>query len=206
MFAGKPIIGIIGGIGSGKSYVAKLFAELGCLVIDSDQQVREIYQRPAVRETLRKWWGDEVFTTSGEINRSVLGRRVFNNLADKKKLEDLIHPIVNSARERTMSAAAHDAQVIAFIWDTPLLTETGLHKMCDAVVFVDAPRDVRLARVSQNRGWDSAELARRENLQWPLDKKREISDHVLRNTADADDLRGQVREALSRILAKTMQK
>jgi len=91
--------------------------------------------------------------------------------------------------------------VVAFVWDTPLLIEGGLDRLCDALVFVDAPAAVRLQRVQQSRGWDEAELTRREILQLALDKKRKISQYVVDNTADAEYARGQVREVLSRILA-----
>lgn len=202
MFAGKPIIGIVGGIGSGKSHVARLFGELGCLVIDSDAQVRDAYRDPGVRATLRQWWGDGVFRLDGSIDRSAIAARVFSHPGERRRLEELIHPMVHAARERAMAAAADDPEVVAFVWDTPLLIETGLDRECDAVVFVDAPLEVRLARVAASRGWDAAELARRENSQHPLDTKREISDYLVRNTADAGtDVRGQVREVLSRILA-----
>jgi dephospho-CoA kinase len=206
MFAGKPIIGLAGGIGSGKSYVARLFGELGCLVIDSDEQVRRAYQDPQVKQTLRQWWGQAVFDVNGEIDRSAVARLIFADPAQRQRLEQLLHPMVARMRQQEMEAAANDAQVIAFVWDTPLLFETGLNAQCDAVVFVDAPWADRLARVRQQRGWSADELARREKLQMPLDKKASLSDHVVRNTAGANDheVRAQVREVLSRILAATV--
>ena len=203
VFAGKPVIGIAGGVGSGKSFVARLFGELGCGVIDSDAQVRAAYLDPSIRQAIRSWWGGDAFLASGEINRQFVARKVFADETERRRLEGLIHPWVAEARRREMSAAAGDPQVVAYVWDTPLLFEAGLASECDAVVFVDAPAEVRLKRVRETRGWDEAELRRRENLQWPLDKKRRISDYVLTNTADADDPRGQVREVLSRILARS---
>ena len=202
MFAGKPVIGIVGGIGSGKSFVAQLFAEMGAKVISSDEQVSSAYRDPAVLATLRKWWGEQVIAPDGSVNRKAIAQRVFNDPAQLKRLEELIHPMVNEARQRAMAAAANDPTIMAFVWDTPLLLETGLDKQCDAVVFVDAPLDQRAARVGQNRGWDAAELARRENSQWGLDRKRKISDYVISNTADAGFARGQVKDVLSRIMAK----
>lgn len=200
MFADKPIIGIAGGIGSGKSFVADLFGELGCLVIRSDDAVHEAYRDPQVREAIRQWWGEAVFRPDGEVDRSAIGRIVFADPEQRRRLERLLHPVVARTRQAAMERSADDPQVRAFVWDTPLLFETGLERQCDAVVFVEAPEDLRLSRV-QTRGWDRAELARRENLQMPLDKKREISDYVIRNTADAEYARGQVRDVLSRILA-----
>ena len=203
MFAGKPVIGIAGGIGSGKSFIARLFGELGCAVIDSDAQVKAAYRDQVVRDALRSWWGDEVLLADGEINRQAIARRVFTNDAERRRLEGLIHPWVALARRREMEDAAADAQAVGYVWDTPLLFEAGLDAECDAVVFVEAPPDQRLRRVRESRGWDEAELLRREKSQWPLDKKRRLSHDVVTNTADADAARGQVREALSRILART---
>jgi dephospho-CoA kinase len=203
VYAGKPIIGIAGGIGSGKSFVAGLFAEMGAIVVDSDALVRETYQDQRVKDVLRGWWGDDAFGPHGEINRAAVGRRVFSDPAERERLEGLVHPIVDEARKQLMSAAAEDPQVVAYVWDTPLLFEKGLAAECDALVFVDAPVEQRLERVRRSRGWDEAELLRRQKLQWPLDKKRRISDHAIANTADADYARGQVRDVLSRILARS---
>ena len=204
MYANKPIIGIAGGIGSGKTFVAKLFGELGALVISSDEQVTDAYREEDVRRTLRQWWGDDVIRPDGEINRSLIGAKIFANPAERKRLEELLHPRVHAARERAMATAAADnPRVVAFVWDTPLLFETDLHEQCDAVVFVDAPLETRLARVAATRNWDAAELARRENSQWGLDRKRNFADYVISNTAGAEVARGQVQDVLSRILAKT---
>ncbi len=200
MFAGKPIIGIAGGIGSGKSFVANLFAALGCVVISSDEQVRDGYREGRVRATLQQWWGDEVLSPEGQVNRRFIAGKVFEKATERERLERLLHPLVNEARHRVMSAVANDAAVVAFVWDTPLLFETKLNRQCDAVVYVHAPSELRRQRVQESRGWDTAELARRENAQMPLDSKQNLSHHVIDNTADADAVRGQVRVVLSEIL------
>ena len=201
MFAGKPIIGLVGGIGSGKSSVAREFSNLGCCVIDSDAQVRAAYNDSAIQHQIREWWGDAVFNSDGSINRRAIAQQIFADEMQRKRLESLLHPWVNHQRELAMQQKAADPQVVAFVWDTPLLIEGGLDRLCDALVFVDAPAAVRLQRVQQSRGWDEAELTRREILQLALDKKRKISQYVVDNTADAEYARGQVREVLSRILA-----
>jgi dephospho-CoA kinase len=233
LFHGIPIIGIAGGIGSGKSHVARLFAELGCLVIDSDAQVAVAYGLPEVRRTLEEWWGPQVYLPDGRVNRRLIAQRIFADPAARARLEGLLHPIVARLRDEEMAAALsgaatsgarRDGPPVAFIWDAPLLFETGLNRLCDAVVFVESPLALRLERVRLWRGWDDSELARRENSQWPLDNKRGLSDYVLTNTAStaslepipplkvegrgigaedaaaADPLRDQVRLALSQIL------
>jgi dephospho-CoA kinase len=200
VFDGKPIIGIVGGIGSGKSFVAKIFGELGCLVIDSDQLVRLAYGDSAVATTLRQWWGDAIFAGDGTVDRSVIAAKIFENPVERRRLEQLLYPSVDIQRKERMQRAVGDAQVLGFVWDTPLLLESGLDQQCDAVVYVDCPDAVRLERVQRSRGWDLAEMQRREKWQMALDKKREISDYVVVNTAEADRIRGQVREVFSQIL------
>jgi dephospho-CoA kinase len=200
LFCGKPIIGIVGGIGSGKSFVADLFAELGCLVIKSDEQVYEAYRLPEVKRALREWWGEAVFDATGEVDRQVVAQKVFVDEAQRRRLENLIHPVVTRLRDGLMRKHVDDAQVKAYVWDTPLLYEVGLDRECEAVVFVDAPRPIRLERVRQQRGWDGLELDRRENSQMALDKKRELAQYRVVNTADAASTRRQVEAVLSRVL------
>ena len=147
-----------------------------------------------------------MLTAAGEVNKRAVAGKVFGQPAERERLEKLLHPMVNEARERLMAATADDPSVPAFVWDTPLLFETGLYQRCDAVVFVDAPQTVRLTRVQETRGWDAEELSRRENSQMPLDTKGKLSQYVVENTADADAVRGQVRAVLSRILERSVAK
>jgi dephospho-CoA kinase len=199
MFAGKPVIGVAGGIGSGKSFVARLFGELGAMVISSDELIKEAYADEEVRQAVRRQWGEQFLRPDGSVDREKVSGRIFTDPQARQWLEGLLHPRVARRRQELMEQRADDPQVLAYVWDTPLLFETGLNSQCDRVVFVDAPDAVRLQRVRQNRGWDASELRRRENLQLPLDRKREMSDHVISNAADADFARMQVAEVLSRI-------
>lgn len=203
MFANRPIIGIVGGIGSGKSYIADLFAPLGALVLKSDDHVSEAYRRPEVLDAIRQWWGDAALTPDGAANRKAIAARVFSDPEARRRLERLIHPLVGQIRDQLMRSAAANPAIRAFIWDIPLLCEVGLHRYCDAIVFVDAPLSTRQQRVQNTRGWEPAELLRRENSQLPLDKKREMAQYIIYNTADAADVRRQVEAVFSRILTQT---
>lgn len=201
MFQGKPIIGIVGGIGSGKSFVADLFGQLGCVVINSDQLVRQIYQMPEIKAVLRQWWGDAVLAPDGSADRQAIAAKVFADPEARGRLEGLIHPKVAEQRDATMRGRAPDPSVQAFVWDTPLLFETGLDRSCDAVVFVDAPIELRQQRVARHRCWQAQELIQREKAQMALDKKRSMAQYIVDNTADAAFARRQVEAVLSRILS-----
>ena len=201
MHSGKPIIGLSGGIGAGKTFVASLFAELGCMVISSDALVRQVYQDSQIKALLREWWGDAVFKPDAQVDRAAVAKRIFGNQIDRLRLENALHPRVARLRDAAMAQGAADSTVLAFVWDTPLLFETQLAPLCDATVFIDAPADLRLRRVRETRNWDEAELSHREFSQLPLDKKRAMSDYTVVNATDADSTRVQVRELLSRILA-----
>jgi len=189
----KPIIGIVGGIGAGKSFVAGLFGELGACVINADDLVHRVYKRDDVRQQLKKWWGDAVVTPSG-VDRKAVAKIVFSDAEQLRRLEALVHPLVAVERDVQMRQFASDSNVTAFVWDTPLLIEAGHHTQCDVLVFCDAPLSVRLARVAA-RGWDEQELSRRESMQLAIDKKRALC-HV---TITTDDPAAAVRLMVARV-------
>ena len=197
---GKPVIGITGGIGSGKSTVAQMFAAEGCAVIDSDQLAHEALQSPEVKAELLAWLGREVFNADGSVNRPEVGKRVFADAAQLERLNGLIHPRVDQRRRELMEQYLMDGGIKAIAWDVPLLFEVGLDRDCDAVVFVDTPRPIRLQRLQKNRGWTPEELDRREKLQFPLDKKTQLADYCMDNSRDQASTLRLVQKVLSQIL------
>jgi dephospho-CoA kinase len=172
-------------------------------VIDADAAVRAAFTQPNVQMTLRLWWGDAVVRADKAVDRAAIAGKVFGDPAERERLERLLHPIVAADRMARMAAALGDASVAAFVWDVPLLMETGLDRECDELVFVDAPRPVRLQRLAASRRWSEADLLARENCQIPLDKKRSAAHDVIVNTAADDEVRSQVRAILTRILERT---
>lgn len=189
------ILGLAGAIGAGKSAAAAILAKLGAHAIDFDALARAALDRPEVARTLASWWGEEVRNPDGTTNRPAVARRVFNNPAERARLEALIHPLVWRTREQASAEALAAGASIA-VMDAPLLYEAGLDRECDAVLFVDADRAIRLARVRESRGWDEAELDRREAAQIPADEKRRRAAWSVTNNSDL----GQLELAIRRIL------
>jgi dephospho-CoA kinase len=198
MLNGKPIIGIAGGIGSGKSTVGRMLADLGCIVTVSDDLARAALEDDDIRETLVLWWGAEVLDAEGAIDRSAVGRIVFADERERRRLENLTHPWIERRRLEAWSRAPGAAP--AYVIDAPLLFEAGLDCVCDAVAFVHAERPRRLARTAASRGWDEAELAKREDSQMPLDDKRAKADYVIENNDGLSHLESQVRRMLSEVV------
>jgi dephospho-CoA kinase len=195
------IIGLAGGIGAGKSEVASILASLGALVTDSDKEAKAVIERPEVRARLVEWWGPGILASDGTTNRKAIAQIVFEKPTERARLEALVHPLVKSARDEMVARAAA-AGVSAVVIDAPLLFEAGLDRECDGVIFVDTPREQRLARLKATRGWDEAELARREKVQLPLEHKKARSDVVVLNSGNVDDLKAQVARAYGLLLQR----
>ncbi|USN99981.1 MAG: dephospho-CoA kinase [Phycisphaeraceae bacterium] len=193
-----PVIGLAGGIGSGKSTVARFLADLGCVVSDSDSEAKACLQQVPVKGLLVERWGGGVVEADGTVSRSAVAKIVFADEEERVWLESVIHPRLKSTRVALYERAVQEGAA-GFVIDAPLLFEAGLHAECDAVIFVDCPRAERLRRVSGSRGWDEAELERREKAQLDLDEKRRRSDYLVRNAGDPDALRAGVREAFDQI-------
>lgn len=196
----KPIIGLTGGIGAGKSEVARILEACGCVVLDSDRMAHEELQAPEVLEVLRKWWGHEVCTPEGRPDRRAIARIVFYDPHELERLERLLYPRLNRRREAIVAALEDDPAVLGIVLDAPKLYEAGVDKQCDVVIFVDAEEATRARRVMDKRGWSVEELRRRENLQIPLDNKRTNADHVIANHSSVDALRSEVERVFSTVL------
>ncbi|MGD2111067.1 MAG: dephospho-CoA kinase [Phycisphaerae bacterium] len=198
---GKPVIGLAGGIGAGKTAVARVFESLGAAVIDSDRLAHEVLQDPDAVTTLREWWGDSILSSGGAIDRAAVGELVFRQPAELKRLEGLLYPLIERRRSELMAAYAKEEGVKGIVVDAPKLYEAGVDKICDVVVFVEADRSVRVSRVADSRGWTEEELDRRESLQNPLDAKKASADYVVTNNSGIEGLRIQVERVFSSVLA-----
>lgn len=207
----RPVIGLIGSIGAGKSLVAQMLTQSGCVVSDSDALARLAFDDSAVRDELIRWWGPSILDGQGRIDRRRIAAIVFPSLdtnsatritADRERmrLEGLVHPWIHTRRRELFAHAP--AETKALVIDAPLLIESNMQGECDAIVLVDAPISTRLDRVMTNRGWSEAELTRRENSQIPLDLKRKFAHHIVINDGSTESLRAQVARILELILAQ----
>lgn len=199
-FGSKPVIGLTGGIGSGKSFVASQLVQLGCGVVDADAISREAMSNQAILEQVRQQWGDGVFDTLGNLDRKALAAYVFSDENQRKALEGIIHPYVGKQREVMRQRLMADESVVAIVEDCPLLFEAGLDAQVDVTIFVAAEEAIRRKRVEASRGWSAQELARREKNQLKLDIKAHCADYVVNNNGGEKDCFDQSRLVLSRIL------
>ncbi len=196
----QPVIGIVGGIGSGKSTVARAFGALGCEVADSDGLARRVLSEPDVTARIAAIAGNVVVADDGSIDRAALARAIFGSADVRRAVEGAMHPRIEALRRAQFAAAP--ASTPAFVIDAPLLLEVGLDRECDAVVFVEAPESVRLDRVQRTRGWNSGELAGREAAQLSLDEKRRRATDVVVNDAAPEQLAARVAHVLAAIRAR----
>lgn len=197
----KPIIGLAGGIGAGKTSVARILDTLGSAVIDFDRLAHAELQAAEVIATVRRWWGASVFSADGSVDRQAVAAIVFRDRRELARLEDLIYPRLRRPREELVAGHLADAQVRAIVFDAPKLYEAGLDQLCDTVVFVEADQPTRYDRVARSRGWTIEEFTRRQNLQNPLDIKKVSADHIVVNQSGIDELRPQVERVFSSVLA-----
>jgi dephospho-CoA kinase len=195
-------VGVLGGIASGKSAVARRLAGPQGVVIDADAIAREVLASRAVTEEIAAAFGPEVLKDDGAVDRVRLGQRVFASPSDRERLEGFTHPRIR-ARIRAELEAARAARVPRIVLDVPLLLENDdrhhLAQECDALVFVDADDAVRDARAVSDRGWPSGEVSRRERTQMPLLAKRARAGYVVQNQGSMADLMRQVDVVLQRL-------
>jgi dephospho-CoA kinase len=184
------MVGLTGGIGSGKSEVARRLAELGAVVIDSDRLAREVVEpgTEGLAEVVAAF-GPEVLGPDGALDRPALGRRVFADEAARHRLEAIIHPRVRARSAELIAAAPADAVIVN---DIPLLVESGIGAGFDLVVVVAASESSRLGRLARYRGMPAEEARSRMAAQATDEQRRAAADVVLENDGSLEELRAAV--------------
>ncbi len=189
------VVGLVGGVASGKSTVARIFAEEREVTrIDADSIARRVLRQAAVRKALRERFPG-LIDRHGTLDRQALASRVFADREERTALESILHPPIRRAIERSIFAAATPYAIL----DAPLLQETGTDRLCAAVVYVHCPARVRRRRARAGRGWTGAEHASREASQWPLRRKRAGATDVVDNGDGPGRTRRDVRRVLRRL-------
>lgn len=185
-----PVIGIVGGIGSGKSAVANWVADhANIVVINADVLGHEALQADAVKKALCEQFGDAILDAEGHVQRAVIAEKVFGrdeqHAVARQELEQIVHPeIRRRITERIEQAVAEHRDAV--LLDAAVLLETGWREQVDLVAYVDTPDEIRLERVKERSGWSEQELRRREASQWSLADKRRQSDLIIENRSDLE--------------------
>ncbi len=171
------IIGVTGGIGSGKSMVCDVFATLGIPVFEADEQAKKIYEDyPQLLDTLRDLFGDAIMH-NGHLNKPALAKIVFNNEAELLKLNALVHPLVKDQFHQWIRQ--QNAPYI--IREAAILIESGAYAGCDRIILVTAPADLRIKRVMKRSGLSAEEISARISKQMNDEEKSKYADYIIQN-------------------------
>jgi len=188
----KPVVGLVGGMGSGKSRVAAEFARRGARVISGDELGHEGLRQPEIRDQVVGRWGPGVLDGDGHIDRRKLGGLVFADPAERRALEGLLFPWIERRFQEEIEAAKKDAAVPVVVLDAAIMLEAGWSRVCDRLVYIHAPRDVRLRRLAGQRGWTPKEVTARESAQMSLTEKASRADVAVDNSGSPGQLARQV--------------
>jgi dephospho-CoA kinase len=178
----KPVLGLVGGIGAGKSTVANALARHGGRIVAGDPLGHEALEQPDILARVAEIWGERgILTPAGQVDRKKFGRIVFPSPVERSRLEHLVHPYIERRIREEVDKALADPAARFVVLDAAIMLEAGWDGVCDKLIYVDAPRPVRLARVQRQRKWTDQDLANREAVQMPPDKKKERADAVIDN-------------------------
>jgi dephospho-CoA kinase len=196
------LVGLTGGIGSGKSTVARMLAARGAVVLDSDVLAREAVE-PGTSgfDAVVARFGDGVVGSDGSLDRHALASIVFADDVARADLEAIVHPAVQRAIAEAVAAHAHTDDVV--VVDSPLLIETGAHEGFSVVVVVTASADARVARLVE-RGMAEADVRARMSAQMPLEEKAAVADLVVDNDGSEAELEERVDRLWSDLRARAL--
>jgi dephospho-CoA kinase len=196
------VVALTGGIGSGKSTVGQIFAQLGAIVIDSDQLARDVMERGSIgfNEVVAKF-GDEILK-NGEIDRQILASLVFRDPAKRSELEQITHPLIRKAFTKVVSSALPDSIVINQI---PLLVESNHDYKFDHIITVSASESIRSERLIK-RGLTNEQIKQRMQAQATDQMREDIADSVIVNEKSEQEVTDQVEKIWEQLLSKNVDK
>jgi dephospho-CoA kinase len=172
------IIGLTGGIGSGKTIVSKLFETLGCVIYNSDNRAKNLYFNSEVKQHVISLLGQEAYTNDGELNKVFISQTIFSNEDKLKQLNSIIHPVVK--KDFDLFVKSYPAEIL-IIKESALLFEENLHLKCDATILVTAPIELKIARTIKRNTLTQIEIEKRMLTQWADEQKIPLADFVIVN-------------------------
>lgn len=188
------IVGLTGGIASGKSTVSRMLKALGAVILDADQLARAVVLpgKPAWREIV-DWLGESILSPDGSLDRARLGEMVFADAAKRQKLNQIVHPRVFAALLKRTAQIRRTAPEAILVYDVPLLIETGLHRSVDLVLLVYVTPEIQLQWLCRRDKLSRAEAQKRIAAQTPLDEKKRYADYVINNSGTLRNTARQVK-------------
>lgn len=204
MSSSKTIVALTGGIGSGKSQVARLFAEWGAKVVDADDLARAVVApgSPGLAKTVEAF-GAEILKSDGTLDRSKLGVIVFSDAARRKRLEEILHPLIRQLWLSRLKTLQESSTASVIVYTVPLFFESKLeYPEIAYVVHVAAPENLRISRVTARDGCSEESVRARIKAQLSDEEKNSRSDFVIVNDGSVDELRHRSRAVFESLLGK----
>jgi dephospho-CoA kinase len=191
------IVALTGGIGSGKSTVARMFEDEGAYVIDFDYLARVVVKpdKPAWRDIV-DYFGPEILSPDRTLNRSALAEIVFSDDESRKALEGFTHHRIFEESDALVKAIKRKDPCSVVIIDFPLLFELSLNEKFDKVILAYVPRGVQIKRIVERDGLTKEEVEKRLNVQISIEEKRSLSDYIINSEEGLNDTRNQVRKVI----------
>jgi len=198
------VIGLTGGLATGKSTVARMFQDCGAHLIDADELARQVVRpgRPAWRDIVRTF-GAQVLAPDRTVDRAALARLVFRNSTTLRRLNAIVHPRVAREQAKLTKAIAKKDPRAIIVYDVPLLFEAGAARRVDKIVVVKTDRETQIRRLIARNGFTRAEALRRIRAQMPLAKKARLADYVIDGTLPLPRLRAAVRTIFQTLIARS---
>ncbi len=189
------IVAITGGIGSGKTTVAKVFETMGCVLYNSDEKAKELYFDLEIKHKVIELFGAEAYLQNGQLNREFISGKVFENKALLEKLNSIIHPAIKLDFENFVNQQLPETIIIK---ESALIFETGLYKNFEPIILVTAPIEQKIERVVKRNSTTRAEVEKRMNAQWTDQQKLPLAHFVITNS-NTDAVIPQVVKVLEEI-------
>lgn len=194
----KLVIGIVGGIGSGKTEVSKLFVRRGGWLFQADSCGHQLLENEKTKQKIVSKFGPSILDAEGTISRKVLGELVFSKAEMREALEEILHPEIRKKAVESINLGQQSSDHSFIVLDIPLLLEKDWRDLCDKLVFIDCKDELRQQRV-KGRGWSDELWKIREKTQMPLTPKAQLCDYTIINSADLNETFQQVCDLVDKL-------